>query len=362
MDLVIGDIHGCWEELQELLQKVGPGATDRIVSVGDMVDRGPESRRVLEWFRTTPNAQALMGNHERKHIRSFEGSVKPALSQTIVREELGADYPAFVDLMRPLPLWMETPAALIVHAFFEPGIPLEQQRDNVLCGTLTGEMHLRRNYPRPWYELYEGRPIVVGHHNHHRTSEPFVHRDLVYGVDTSVYRGLALTGIVLPEFRFVSVPARRDWWKEAKDRWRGVRPASPVTVTVTWQRLRAIAAGRGAGAEAAARTLDAEAATVDCLVDVVHRLVREWVGGADAREAARVVQERIGGERTLTGVFHAARRGGLTAATIFERCPDPAELRRLLAAVAALPGSGPIPGGAPDSAPDEADGADGSED
>ena len=52
---------------------MSPGADDRIIAVGDLVNRGPASEKVLQFFRDTARASSLMGNHERKHIRSAQG-------------------------------------------------------------------------------------------------------------------------------------------------------------------------------------------------------------------------------------------------------------------------------------------------
>ena len=62
--LVIGDIHGCYVELLALLEKAGLGDGDSIIAVGDIVDRGPETPQVLDFFQQMPNAYALMGNHD----------------------------------------------------------------------------------------------------------------------------------------------------------------------------------------------------------------------------------------------------------------------------------------------------------
>jgi Icc-related predicted phosphoesterase len=48
--IVVGDIHGCYDELMELLDKVGFERSDRVVSVGDLITKGPKSREVLELF------------------------------------------------------------------------------------------------------------------------------------------------------------------------------------------------------------------------------------------------------------------------------------------------------------------------
>jgi hypothetical protein len=64
--LVIGDIHGCYDEFQSLLDKAGLTEDDSIISVGDAVDRGPNTPAVLRFLQEKPNALLIMGNHERK--------------------------------------------------------------------------------------------------------------------------------------------------------------------------------------------------------------------------------------------------------------------------------------------------------
>jgi serine/threonine protein phosphatase 1 len=48
--VVIGDIHGCYRELLDLLEACAVDDGDRVVSVGDLVDRGPSSLEVCDWF------------------------------------------------------------------------------------------------------------------------------------------------------------------------------------------------------------------------------------------------------------------------------------------------------------------------
>lgn len=67
--LIVGDIHGCYRELLELFDNAALGADDIVVSVGDLVDRGPDPAAVVRWFRAREHAVVLMGNHERKHVR-----------------------------------------------------------------------------------------------------------------------------------------------------------------------------------------------------------------------------------------------------------------------------------------------------
>lgn len=216
--LVVGDIHGCWTEFQELLLKAELGGGDEIVALGDIVDRGPDSVSVLDFFQKNVNAKSLMGNHERKHVRSFRNEVRPAISQRITRLQLGEEaYPSACAFMDSFPRFIDRPEAILVHGFFEPGIALPEQRETVIVGTLTGEKHMVKTYSRPWYELYDGeKPILVGHRDYLGTGEPLIYKDRVYGIDTACYLGRALTGLVLPEFRLISVKSRKDYWQETR--------------------------------------------------------------------------------------------------------------------------------------------------
>lgn len=73
-DYAVGDIHGCFSKLVDVLNiiKFDP-AVDRLFSVGDLVDRGPESEKALEWLTTLPWFIACRGNHEQDAIDASTG-------------------------------------------------------------------------------------------------------------------------------------------------------------------------------------------------------------------------------------------------------------------------------------------------
>lgn len=77
-DLIVGDIHGCFTKLQKALADIGfsPEKGDRLFSVGDLVDRGPESDQAIEWLRR-PWFHAVQGNHEDMAIRWPNGNMDP---------------------------------------------------------------------------------------------------------------------------------------------------------------------------------------------------------------------------------------------------------------------------------------------
>ena len=215
--LVIGDIHGCYIELLALLEKAGLSDGDSIIAVGDIVDRGPETPQVLDFFQQTPNARTLMGNHERKHVRAARHEVKLSISQQISSQQFGETYADAIAWMGTLPLYIEFAEAVIVHGYLEPGIPLVQQNPSVVCGTMGGDKILRERYERPWYEYHtDDKPVIVGHNNYNGTDQPFVYNDKVFGLDTDCVHGKPLTGLLLPAFRFISVPSRGNLWAQVR--------------------------------------------------------------------------------------------------------------------------------------------------
>jgi hypothetical protein len=234
--LVIGDIHGCYDEFQALLDKAGLADEDAIVSVGDCVDRGPNTPAVLRFFQEQPNALLIMGNHERKHVRADRHEVNLALSQRISKIQFAETYPDALAFMSKLPLYLDLPDALAVHGYFEPGLSLLQQHAIVLCGTMGGDNYLHAHYDRPWYELYDGdKPLLVGHHNYSNTDQPFVYQDRVFGLDTDCVTGRALTGLLLPSFKIVSVPSRANYWAQIQQAYPETNPpTTPTSKAIKW--------------------------------------------------------------------------------------------------------------------------------
>lgn len=220
--LVIGDIHGCWDEFQALLDKAGPGKGDLILAVGDVVDRGPESPRVLDFFRETKNAETLRGNHEERHLQARGGLVELGFSHQVARLQWGEkDYRQACRFMSGLPLRRELPEARVVHGYWEPGRRPRRQRPEVLLGLTEGLTRLWKQHKRPWYELYDDdKPIIVGHLDYLQNGEAFVYKDRVWGLDTGCAKGRALTGLLLPEFRLVQVKAARKHWNVLKKEYR----------------------------------------------------------------------------------------------------------------------------------------------
>lgn len=220
--LIVGDIHGCYDELQALLDASGISDDDTIISIGDLLDKGSNPLAVLRFFQDTPNATSLLGNHDQKHLRVMRGEIKPRIPQLITHWRLGKSYPDALALFAALPLFIDLPDALLVHAFYEPTIPLDQQQTRVLVGTPGAEEYLKKTYERPWYDLYDGdKPIIVGHRDYSSMEKPFIIDGRVYGLDTRCVYGGAMTGLVVPDWRFVRVPAKRNYWEKVLSQHKG---------------------------------------------------------------------------------------------------------------------------------------------
>ncbi len=226
--LIIGDIHGCYDELQALLDLAGLTSDDEIIALGDIVDRGPATPQVLEFFQTQPNARSIMGNHERKHLRSFRREIKAARSQIISRTQLGKNYPAWLKFIETFPRGLELDEAILVHGYWEPGKSLAEQNDMVIIGTMGGEKIVTNACGEKWYEHYDGdKPLIIGHHDYLRNGQPLIYRDKVFCLDTSCCTGGALTAIILPDFRIVSVRSRANYWRQAVIDYRASLPPQP---------------------------------------------------------------------------------------------------------------------------------------
>ncbi len=322
---VIGDIHGCITELQELLDKAGILDDDLIIALGDIVDRGPDSVQVLNFFSGFPARLSLMGNHERKHVRGARHEVRLALSQIISREEFGASYQQALERMGNLPLFLDLPEAVLVHGYVEPGIHLEQQRDMVLCGTMSGDHYLRNQYEQPWYALYDGeKPVIVGHHDHLHNGQPFIFQDRVFCLDTSCVHGGTLTGLLIPEFKIVSVPSRCDYWRETQKKYAQANPPRQVAPP-----RQTLPAGWEETSEQILERLAAMAQAQSCRI-LAYLEKAPGFSESTPRQQAKAYAAAVGTEMPWSALLHQARNGEIHLDTVRRLFKSHAEARDLL--------------------------------
>lgn len=240
---IIGDVHGCCDELEALLQHLGYTRIDskawehplgrKAVFVGDLVDRGP---RIVDTLKTViamsraGSALCVPGNHDVKLKRKLDGrdvTVSHGLDRTLT--ELDRESPSFRAEVR------EFLDGLVSHYVFDggqlvvahAGMKEEMQgrgsarvREFALFGETTGEtdefgLPVRYN----WAAEYRGRASVV--YGHTPVPQPeWLNRTI--NIDTGCVFGGRLTALRWPEKELVSVPAL-DTYADP------VRPFLPIT-------------------------------------------------------------------------------------------------------------------------------------
>ena len=213
--IAIGDIHGCHVEFAELLAQLALTKDDRVVLLGDLVNRGPDSGKVIDLARTV-RATALLGNHELRLLKyRSTGETKYLKEQDVdTYARLQAEHWAFMEKM---PLTFEEPElnVVFVHGGFLPGDPWQKQDADVVTRIQVvkrdGRPGKRSDDPDapPWAELWSGPPFVVYGH----TPRPYIYKlKWSAGIDTGCVLGGHLTAYILPEKRFVQVRARQRYW------------------------------------------------------------------------------------------------------------------------------------------------------
>jgi serine/threonine protein phosphatase 1 len=219
--IVVGDIHGCIDELYTLLGKVGFNDGDLLVAVGDIVDRGPDSWGVASFFRSTPNAYCCKGNHERRVAGTILGTCLPAWTQRQTIALLPHDERLdWAEWFAALPLVIETPHCIVVHAQLDPEHSLDEQVERHVCGVggPAATIPVNEKGIPVWFRGAEfGKPVCVGHQRYNRVE---LVPDKLYALDTGTAKGGQLTAVSLPDGRIVNVDADRNYYAEARQGWK----------------------------------------------------------------------------------------------------------------------------------------------
>jgi predicted phosphodiesterase len=209
--LIVGDVHGCLDELLALLACCGRTGDDRVVLVGDLVAKGPDSAGVVRWARES-GAAAVLGNHDAHVLGALRGGAGNRPRHLAFAAALS---PEDVSWLEARPLWLRLPESevgtphLVVHGGLIPGVPLaEQEREHLLnLRSITADGRpSSRIEGTPWAALWPGPEHVVFGHDAVRGLQrhPFA-----TGLDTGCVYGRQLTALVLPAAEIVSVPASR---------------------------------------------------------------------------------------------------------------------------------------------------------
>jgi serine/threonine protein phosphatase 1 len=167
--IAIGDIHGCAKSLRAVVDAIELKPRDTIVTLGDCVDRGPDSAGVIEeLFRLREKCKLipLLGNHEELMLNYLDGKPQPddwlecggAATVASYRDADGRPIslpPEHVDFIRGWSDYFETDAHFFAHANYEPERPLAMQHWQTMRW-----QSLKFGIPDPHES---GKQAVVGH-------------------------------------------------------------------------------------------------------------------------------------------------------------------------------------------------------
>ncbi|AZU61279.1 bis(5'-nucleosyl)-tetraphosphatase PrpE [Neobacillus mesonae] len=236
---IIGDIHGCFQELHELTLKLGYDwesgiplhSENRILGfVGDLTDRGPESLKVVDvvWKLVIEQKKAVYtpGNHCNKLYRYFLGNkvqVTHGLETTVAEYEslYKVDQQSirkkFIQLYENAPLYavLDDRKLIIAHAGIKKDLIGKQHakvKTFVLYGDITGEKHPDGSpVRRDWAKNYDGPACIV--YGHTPVKEPRIINN-TYNIDTGSVFGGKLTALRYPEMELISVPSTMPYIEE----------------------------------------------------------------------------------------------------------------------------------------------------
>ncbi|WP_456424942.1 metallophosphoesterase family protein [Rhodocaloribacter sp.] len=210
--IAIGDIHGCARTLETLLERLAPASDDHLVFVGDYVDRGPDSRGVIDQLIALREHQPctfLRGNHEALmlgYLDRGEYDLWRINGGVATLNSYLEDYevripPAHVDFIRATELYLDTPEFFFVHAGLKPNLTIAENLERFGEEVFLWERgHLKAR------KLAWEKPVVCGH----TPREEPLNEELLITIDTGcvyhMYPGLGrLTAVRLPERAFLSV-------------------------------------------------------------------------------------------------------------------------------------------------------------
>lgn len=235
---IIGDVHGCAEELVDLLHRLGyrvglQGTGEkrlahvtaprgrRAVFVGDIVDRGPNAPdclRIVMDMAAAGIAMCVPGNHDAKFLRWLQGrNVQPTHGLDLTIAQLAEEPEALRERARmfieatPLHLWLDAGRLVVAHAGIEEGMIGSNSgrvREFCLYGDNDGADENGLPIRWHWAAAYRGSTRIV--YGHTPVADVgWVNNTLC--IDTGCCFGGAMTALRYPELQLISVPARREY-------------------------------------------------------------------------------------------------------------------------------------------------------
>ena len=202
----IGDVHGCLDELQQLIGLLQIKGNDRVILLGDLINRGPYPVEVVEYV-ARKGYECILGNHEDYYLRNYKHDAKYAK----LHKKLG---PELREWIKRRPLYIEDKNFLAVHAGLQPNTKLSDTPRRLLLNIRTwdGEGKDLNNPNCPaWYEYYkETRPVFYGHW----ASQGLCLRKNTLGLDSGCVYGRTLSAYILEEESLLQVAAAQTYCRD----------------------------------------------------------------------------------------------------------------------------------------------------
>lgn len=228
--ILVGDVHGCYNEVVALLKKCDHQHNDNVIMLGDLIDRGPENAKCVDLARHYEQLQGspacVMGNHESRHIEyssiaKENGSLDNIPQNHIdTRKQLTEDH---YDYFRSLPLFIRLPDynSICVHAGVFPGRKIEEQSPRHLMSIqmINPEISEQSQWPsrcdgKPgwkfWSHFWDGPEHII--FGHSVFNQPLL-TSKVSGIDGGAVFGLSLHALILPERKIVSIHSQENYKK-----------------------------------------------------------------------------------------------------------------------------------------------------
>jgi len=205
---VVGDIHGCFDKLCALMDKIPLNNTrDQLIFIGDYIDRGPSSFDVVNYLidfkKRVPGTIFIKGNHEDMLQNYLDGSDRftyllnggqKTMDEYLNRSDNKEPFPIpseHLEFFNSLQLYYQTDDYIFVHAGLREKVPLESQDKMDLLWTRDEFIHSDFNF---------GKRVIFGHTPF---KEPLLQANKI-GIDTGAVYGNLLTCLQLPEMEFFS--------------------------------------------------------------------------------------------------------------------------------------------------------------
>jgi predicted phosphodiesterase len=220
--IFIGDIHGCYEELKKLLKKINYSPEkDRLISLGDLIHKGPKSAKVIRFFHKN-NIEVIMGNHDWTFYQTLLGKNEMYNEAKKILKKLELSQEELITWFQSMPFYIEGQDFIAVHGALNPSekkfyktSPEEmlfgRYYDSKSKSVLSRAKNKKEPHISPWYKAYpesfsQNKTIIFGHW---ANPEAIIYKRF-RGLDTGCCYGGHLSCYILPDDEIVQVKSKQD--------------------------------------------------------------------------------------------------------------------------------------------------------